>query len=572
MRLMAETHQEKIIRALVELKQIKKSDMDAALALQKSRGLSLDKALVEKGLINEKELLLLLVKELHIPSINLTKYKIDADLQEIIPEKIARQYRIIPISRLGNMITVALSNPLNIFAVDDIKSITGKDIDVVMSTDSEIMKAIDNFYGAKTVHSVTDISKDIDIEDLEIVTEEDKGEDEVSQDAGNQAPIIRMVDLVIKEALKQRASDIHLEPAVDGMRVRYRIDGILQDILNIPKENINAVTIRIKIMSQLDITTNRIPQDGRFKLRTSTQEVDFRVSVLPTTYGQKIVLRVLDKKNLRIGLEGLGFSSQDLEILKSGMSKPFGMLLVTGPTGSGKSTTLYSMINQLNSVDRNIITVEDPVEYLVDGLTQIQSRPEIGLTFASGLRSILRQSPDVVMVGEIRDNETADIAIKASLTGQLVLSTLHTNDATGALTRLIDMGVEPFLVASSLVMVCAQRLCRTICQGCKQPVDIPDKVLKDMGINNKTGLTFFHGQGCKACRHTGYLGRTVVSEILEIDDKIREMLIKGASSDQIRDYALQEKNMTLLYDDAVAKFKAGLTTMEELMRVVSKEK
>lgn len=566
---MSETHKEKIIRALMDLKGLKRSEIEEALGLQRSKGMSIDRALIEKGLINEKELLLLLVKELHIPSINLTKYKIDPSLQEVVPEKIARQYRLIPISRLGNTITVALSDPLNIFAIDDLKSITGKDIDVVMSTDSEIMKAIDAYYGIRSVASVTDISKDIDIENLEIISEQEGGSDEASQDESNQAPIIRMVDLVIKEALKQRASDIHMEPIAEGMRVRYRVDGILQDILMIPKENMNAVTTRIKIMSRIDITTNRIPQDGRFKMRTSTQEVDFRVSLLPTTFGQKVVLRVLDKKNLSIGLEGLGFLEKDLELLKQGIAKPFGMLLVTGPTGSGKSTTLYSMINQLNSVDRNIITVEDPVEYLVDGLTQIQARPEIGLTFASGLRSILRQSPDVVMVGEIRDNETADIAIKASLTGQLVLSTLHTNDAAGSLTRLVDMGVEPFLVASSLVMVVAQRLCRLICPACKHEVEIPEKVLKEHGIRIKSGQKFFVGKGCKSCRDTGYKGRSVISEILEVDDTIRDLLIKGVSSDEIRNYAIKEKGMTLLWDDAIIKLKLGLTTLEDVLRVAT---
>ncbi len=566
---MSETLKEKILKALVEQKRLNQAELDSILDLQKSRKMSLDKILIEKGLISEKELLVFLVKELHIPSINLSKYKIDPSLKDIIPERIARQYRMIPFSKLGSTVTVALSNPLNIFAIDDLKNITGKDIDVIMSTDTEIMKAIDAYYGTQGTASVTDIRKDISVKDMEILLEQDKEVEEVAEE-GNRAPIIRMVDLVIKEALKQRASDIHMEPTTEAMRVRYRIDGLLQDILDIPRENMGAVTARIKIMSRLDITVNRLPQDGRFKVRTSHQEVDFRVSLLPTIFGQKIVLRVLDKKNLRIGLEGLGFSKKNFELLKRGIAKPFGMILVTGPTGSGKSTTLYSIINQLNSVDRNIITIEDPVEYLVDGLTQIQARPEIGLTFASGLRAILRQSPDIVMVGEIRDNETADIAIKASLTGQLVLSTLHTNDATGALTRLVDMEVEPFLAASSLIMVCAQRLCRLICPNCKEPTEISEKVLKELGLKAKPS-TFYHGKGCKTCRQSGCLGRTVISEILDVDDEIREMLIKGTAADQIRGYAIKEKSMTLLWDDALEKFKGGLISVEEVLRVVSKE-
>ena len=569
---MTETLKEKILNALVALKHIKKEDIDAAIRLQKTRGISLDRALIEKGLISEKELLVLMVKELHIPSINLTKYKIDLALKEIISEKLARQYRIVPISRLGNTITIAISDPLNIFAIDDLKNITAKDIDLIMSTDSEIMKAIDGYYGLKTQSTVTEVSKDISIEDLEIVSDQDIAEiSDADASEGSQAPIIRMVDLVIKEALKQRASDIHMEPTAENVRVRYRIDGILQDILSIPKDNQNAVIVRIKIMSRLDITATRVPQDGRFKMRVSGEEVDFRVSLLPTTFGQKIVMRILDKKSLAIGLDGLGFSKEAIAIIKEGMFKPFGMILVTGPTGSGKSTTLYSIISQLNSVDRNIITVEDPVEYQVEGLTQIQARPEIGLTFASGLRAILRQSPDIVMIGEIRDNETADIAIKASLTGQLVLSTLHTNDAAGALTRLVDMDVEPFLVASSLILVCAQRLCRQICSGCKEKVDISENVLKELGLKKKQGAFFYQGKGCTMCRNTGYRGRLGITEILEVDDNIREMLIKGCASDEIKTYAIKHQHMTVLYEDAINKLNTGITTVEEVLRVTSKE-
>lgn len=569
---MAETLKEKILNALMELKHIKREEINSAILLQKTRGISLDRALIEKGLISEKELLILMVKELHIPSINLTKYKIDPTLKGIVPEKLARQYRIVPISKLGNTITIAISDPLNIFAIDDLKSITAKDIDLIMSTDSEIMKAIDTYYGIKSSSSVTEVSKDISIADLEIVTEqEDQNVSDMDADQGSQAPIIRMVDLVIKEALKQRASDIHIEPTAENMRVRYRIDGVLQDILTIPKENQNAVIVRIKIMSRMDITASRVPQDGRFKMRVSTQEVDFRVSMLPTTFGQKVVMRVLDKKSLSVGLDGLGFSKEAVVLIKEAILKPFGMILVTGPTGSGKSTTLYSIINQLNAVERNIITVEDPVEYLIEGLTQIQARPEIGLTFASGLRAILRQSPDIVMIGEIRDNETADIAIKASLTGQLVLSTLHTNDAAGALTRLVDMGVEPFLVASSLVLVCAQRLCRQICTSCKNKIDIPDNVLKELGLKKKSEITYYQGKGCAACRNTGYRGRLGITEILEVDDKIREMLIKGCSSDEIKEYSVKNNHMVVLFDDAVNKLNNGVTTVEEVLRITTRE-
>jgi len=567
---MAETLKERIINTLIESLHIRKEDIDDAIIYQKKKNVSLDRALIAKGLINEEDLMVLLVKELHVPFINLKKYKIDPSLRDIIPERVARQYRIIPLSNLENTITIAIADPLNIFAIDDLKSITGSDIDVVMSTESDIMKAIESYYGSQVSDSLKDM-KDIP-GDLEVVMGQELGpSDALTSDEGEQAPIIRLVNMIIQEALKQRASDIHMEPMSDCVRVRYRIDGVLRDILNIPKDNQNAVIVRVKIMSRLDITAVRVPQDGRFKMKVAGKEVDFRVSLLPTTFGQKIVMRILDKKNLSIGLDGLGFSGGSTEILKRGIHAPFGMILVTGPTGSGKSTTLYSVINDLNTVDKNIITVEDPVEYLIEGLTQIQVRPEIGLTFASGLRAILRQSPDIVMVGEIRDFETADIAIKASLTGQLVFATLHTNDAAGALTRLVDMGVEAFLVASSLIQVCAQRLCRKICPRCKKKVTIPKEVLDRLEYKFKPNTVFYEGKGCDYCRQTGYYGRLGVTEILEVDDRVREMLIRGQSADDIKEYAQQKKGMVILRDDIMEKFASGQTTLNEVFRVTSKE-
>lgn len=569
---MAETLKDKILKTLIQSQQLKQKDIDEAIALQKRRGISLDRALIEKGLINERDLLVLLVRELNIPFINLSKYKIDPSLKEIIPERVARQYRIIPLSALEGAITVAIADPLNVFAIDDLKSITGKDIEVVMSTSEDILRALDNYYGLQTAMTVSDISKDIDVGDFEIVSEQEK-EDVLDNviDESEKAPIIRMVNLIIKEALRQKASDIHVEPMAENVRVRYRIDGVLRDILEIPKENQNAVTVRIKIMSRLDITAIHVPQDGRFKLKVSSREVDFRVSILPITFGEKIVMRILDKESLAIGLDGLGFTKKHVKIMQEAIKKPFGMILVTGPTGSGKSTTLYSVLNTLNTVDKNIVTVEDPVEYLVDGLTQIHTHAEIGLTFAEGLRAILRQSPDVVMIGEIRDNETADIAIKASLTGQLVLSTLHTNDAAGALTRLVDMEVEPFLVASSLILVSAQRLCRRICAQCKHPVEIPKEVLKELDYGFKPGVVFHAGKGCRVCHNTGYGGRMGITEVLEIDDTIRDLLLGGKSSADIKKYARDKKGMDTLWEDAMEKCVSGLTTLEEVLRVVASE-
>ncbi len=569
---MSETLKDKALRSLIQSQQLKQKDIDEALALQKKKGISLDKALIQKGLINEKDLLVLLVRELSIPFINLGKYRIDLSLKEIIPERVARQYHIIPLAVLEDSITVAIADPLNVFAIDDLENITGKDIEIVMSTSEDIARTIDQYYGAQTAATVSDISKDIDVGDFEIVSEREEDENlDTVVDESEKAPIIRMVNLIIKEALRQRASDIHIEPMVDHVRVRYRIDGVLKDILEIPKENQNAVTVRIKIMSRLDITSVYVPQDGRFKLKVGSKEVDFRVSILPITFGHKIVMRILDKESLSIGLSGLGFTGKHVKIMEEAIKRPFGMIMVTGPTGSGKSTTLYSMLNTLNTVDRNIVTVEDPVEYLIDGLTQIHTNAEIGLTFAEGLRAILRQSPDVVMIGEIRDNETADISIKASLTGQLVLSTLHTNDAAGALTRLIDMGVEPFLVASSLILVSAQRLCRRICDQCKQPVDIPKEVLRELDYRFKAGTIFYAGKGCKNCLNTGYRGRLGITEVLEIDDAIRDMLLCGKSSGDIKKYARDEKGMETLWEDAMEKCVSGLTSLEEVLRVTTSE-
>ncbi len=565
-----QTVREKIIEALLQFPDITPEEIEAVSRLQQSQGISFGEAIVHKGLISEKDLLLLLVRELKIPSFDPGKFKADERLKEVVPERLARQYKLVPISLLGDNMTVALADPLNVFAIDDLRDITGKNIDVVMGTATQINEAIEKFYVDPHKSSVSEVSKNIDVGDFEIVTDE-KEEEGADTDAGEQAPIIRMVNLVIKEALRQRASDIHMEPTEGDMRVRYRVDGILQDVLEIPRESQMAVIVRIKIMSRIDITTSQTPQDGRFKMRLSGKEVDFRVSILPTCHGAKVVMRVLDRASLSVGLAHLGFSEHAIQLLGEAMVKPFGMVLVTGPTGSGKSTTLYSIINQLNTVDKNIITVEDPVEYLVEGLTQIEVKTDIGLTFASALRSILRQSPDIVMVGEIRDNETADIAIKASLTGQLVFSTLHTNDAAGAVTRLVDMDVEPFLVASSLVLVCAQRLCRKICPHCKEEVEVPQEALRklDGRLDAKTKL--YAGRGCERCRQSGYLGRFGLTEILVMDDTIREMLIQAKSSDDIKEYARKSQGMKMLWDDAMERLAQGQTTIEEVLRVAANE-
>ncbi len=567
-----QTLKDRIIEILVKDGHINNDQLNKALNVQREKGTPLRKVLVEEDMIPEEVLLSLLSEELYIPTLNLSKYKFPAEIIGLVPEHIARLYNLIPISRFGNTITVAVSDPLNIFALDDLKALTGCNIDIVLSPDEEILRSIETQYGlgSKDMEQILDDASQQAQEDrpgVELVRQEEIELSNALEESGK-APIVKLVDLMLNQALKKRASDIHIEPEHGCLRIRYRIDGALHDVFKIPKAKQNAVLARLKIISNLDITENRIPQDGRFKVRFEGKEVDFRVSGLPTTFGQKFVLRALDKGNLSIGLDKLGFSEQPERIFKEAISKPFGMILVTGPTGSGKSTTLYSVLNQMNTPEKNIITIEDPVEYQVEGITQVQVKPDIGLDFSSGLRSLLRQSPDVIMIGEIRDSETADIAIKAALTGQIVLSTLHTNDAISSISRLIDMGVEPFLVASSVVMLCAQRLARKLCLKCRKPINIPEDFLKKIGFTEKA--VFYTAVGCKYCNNTGFYGRVAILEAVLINDAIREMIIEKKPLDMIKKYA-QEQGMRTLRDDAFLKVKQEVTTLDEAMRITTEE-
>ncbi|MBI4975003.1 MAG: Flp pilus assembly complex ATPase component TadA [Candidatus Omnitrophica bacterium] len=547
---MAESLKDQLTDILINGKLITKRDLDKALDIQKKSGGSLGRILVEQGYISEEALMLVMSRQLNMPPINLSKYKVDKKLTELIPEKIAKHYNLIPISSIGNVLTVAMADPFNIFAIDDIKMLTKYKIDPVIATENDIKGAINTYYGTHG-EEVSKILEGVTLSDIEVVEEEEHIDvSEITQES-QQAPIVTMVSLILNEAMQKRASDIHIEPCERSLRVRYRIDGNLHDVLTLPKKNQNAVLVRLKIMSKLDITETRLPQDGRFKINFQGKEIDFRVSALPIAFGGKIVLRVLDKSSLNIGLEQLGFLPGPLSAFKTALARPYGMILVTGPTGSGKSTTLYSVITQLNSPELNIVTLEEPVEYELEGITQIQAKPEIGLTFANGLKSVLRQSPDIIMVGEIRDFETADIAIKASLTGQLLLSTLHTNDAAGAITRLVDMGVEPFLVASR-----------------KNVLDRVGLNLDEIGKKGKKG--FYKGKGCQHCNETGYYGRLGILEALLIDDQIREMIVKKVSSDEIKAYGLKH-GMKTLRENALENFVNGVTSLEEVLRVTSED-
>ena len=564
----------KILDMMLKKPGATKEQLDTLFTLQKLRDVPLRDILTSEKLFTEEELNNFFTKKLYLPSLEFTNNKFDPSVVKLIPQDVERKYRVIPIFLIEKNLTIALDDPLNIFVLDYITAISEYEVDIVLSSRSDIIAALDVCYGKDNEGANTAIKVELDKKSpasrqVELMLQETMEISDVVKES-EKAPIIKLVEYVIAEALKKRASDIHIEPVLDGVRVRYRIDGNLYDIFKLPKANQNAVLTRIKIISEMDITEARMPQDGRFKVRLEGREVDFRVSALPTAYGQKFVLRALDKANLSIGLDKLGFSEEPSRIFTEAISRPFGMILVTGPTGSGKSTTLYSVLNKLKIPERHILTVEDPVEYQVEGITQVPVRSEIGLDFASALRSILRHTPDIIMVGEIRDHETADIAVKASLTGQLVLSTLHTNDAVSSIARLIDMGVEPFLVASSLIMVCAQRLARCICPKCKEPAEPPKKdLLKEVGF--KEQVTFYQGKGCKYCNNAGYYGRIAILEAVLIEGGIREMIMEKRSTDDMKEYAVKECGMKILRDDAFEKVANGIITLDEAIRITTQE-
>ena len=540
----------------------------------------LKQALIDNKFITEEELLLIFSKEFSVPFLDLQKYRIPQQVKDLLPQEVAFKHRVLPICKIGDVLTLATSDPLNIIAYDDIKIITGAEkVSLVLSREEDIGKALNNLYKHAEEKSIDDLTKAFgDEESLDIAEEspakKEKNDLENLINESKHPPIVRAIDLIIYNALRKRASDIHLEPYEDKLLVKYRVDGILSDEFSFPKKSQQAVAARLKIITSLDITETRLPQDGRFRVRFENREIDFRVSSLPTNFGEKFVLRVLDRKSLSIGLDKLGFSAKPLELFNKAVKAPFGIILVTGPTGSGKSTTLYSIISQLNTPDKNIITIEEPVEYHLEGITQIQVNADIGLTFSAGLRSVLRQSPDVIMVGEIRDSDTADIAIKASLTGEVILSTLHTNSAVGAITRLRDMGTEPFLLASSLVALTAQRLVRVLCPKCKEKNKVEKGVLKRLGLEEfcrqHQGVDeFYNHKGCTYCGHSGYRGRIAILEIILLDDKIKEMIIEKQPESEIVDYARKNRGFRYLKEDGLLKCIDGVTSLEEVLRVTS---
>ncbi len=543
-----------------------------AVDSQRGSGGRLGHELTKLGYIDENELTSFLSKQYGVPSVNLSDIELDPDVLKLLPKEVVTRHQVVPVNRSGNTLIVAMADPSNIFAIDDIKFITKFHIEVVVASEQAIADSIEQYY-TSTV-SFDEVMMDFDADDEEFDFEQDEEEDinvlDLEKSAGD-APVVKLVNLILLDAIRKNASDIHVEPYEKSMRIRYRIDGVLYEVMKPPLKLKNAIISRFKIMSNLDIAERRLPQDGRIKMKLGRgKEMDFRVSVLPVLWGEKIVLRLLDKSNLQLDMTKLGFEAKVLAQYKEMIAKPFGMILITGPTGSGKTTTLYSTLSELNKTTTNICTAEDPVEFNLFGINQVQMHDDIGLNFASSLRSFLRQDPDIIMVGEIRDFETAEIAVKAALTGHLVLSTLHTNDAPSSVSRMLNMGIEPFLVASSVNLIGAQRLARKICKDCREPIEVPRQVLIDLGVTPERldDYQVFRGKGCGTCNNTGYKGRIGLYEIMFFNDEIGEFVLNGASTLELKREAVRQ-GMKTLRMSGIEKIGEGMTSIEEVVRVTA---
>lgn len=553
---------------LISEEQLRQAADDSRL-----NGGRLQASLVKLGFTRGEDIALAVSRHYGVPYLSLRHYEPDAEVAKLVPYEMAVRHQVVPLSRMDSILTIAMADPTNVSAMDDIKFLTGLDLEPVVSSEEAIGEAIQKVYAdAAGADELDRLIKDLGVEPEAVeVDTQDEGEEPESPDRGEQAPIIRLVNLILAEAVERGASDVHIEPSEKHLRVRYRIDGVLESVMNPPLRLKDAITSRIKVMAKLDISEKRLPQDGRIKTRysrgTKVKAIDLRVSTVPTLFGEKVVLRLLDPESLRFDMRMLGFEAISLEAFERAISKPFGMVLVTGPTGSGKTNTLYSVISRLNTPDRNILTAEDPVEFQLAGINQVQVKEQIGFTFAAALRAFLRQDPNIILVGEIRDQETAEIAIKAALTGHLVLSTMHTNDAPSAITRLINMNIEPFLVATSVNLLCAQRLVRRICRDCSEPVSVPLPALIEAGFTPEEAdsARLLHGRGCASCRRTGYRGRVGLFEVMEIDAELREMIPVGASALELKRKAL-EHGMITLRQSGLRKVAAGITTLEEVLR------
>ena len=559
---------------LVREKIINPHQLEQALREQKRSGGRLGTVLVKLGFLSDEEVTNFLSRQYGVPAINLQYFELDASVIKLIPEETARKHHILPLSRVGASLTIAMVDPTNVFAMDDIKFMTGFNIEPVVASESSIMEGIDKAYAmADTAETNLDEIMASMGEEADVELQADEEEKELSEleASAEEAPIVKLVNLILTDAVKRGASDIHIEPYEREYRVRFRIDGVLQNIMQPPLKLKDAITSRIKIMAKLDISEKRLPQDGRIMLKMQfggrVKQLDFRVNCLPTLWGEKIVLRLLDKENLRLDMTKLGFEPESLTKFQHAVSKPYGMVLVTGPTGSGKTNTLYSAISLLNKPDTNIITAEDPVEFQLNGVNQVQMKESIGLNFAAALRAFLRQDPNTILVGEIRDFETAEIAIKAALTGHLVLSTLHTNGAPETISRLMNMGIEPFLVATAVHLICAQRLIRRICKDCSEDHPVPEKGLLDAGFTPEEAKRVVpkKGRGCGTCNSSGYKGRAGLYEVMEVDEEIRELILVGASATELKKKSI-ERGMITLRRSGLRKVMEGVTTMEEVAR------
>src|SRR5436190_3846748 len=551
---------------------ITQDQLKEALRVQKETGGKLGETLIKLGFVSEEDITECLSQQFGVPSINLAHFEIDASVIKLIPADVARKYNILPVNKTGATITIAMADPTNVFAMDDIKFMTGYHVEPVVASDLGIKAAIDNYYGTTSSLELKKVMEDLqqsESADLEVLDEDEEMNLDQLVDSTEEAPVVKLVNLILTDAIKRGASDIHIEPYEKEFRVRFRIDGILYEIMNPPLKLKDAITSRMKILAKLDISEKRLPQDGRIKLKMKlnekNKELDFRVSVLPTLFGEKIVMRLLDKDNLRLDMTKLGFEQESLTKFEEAIFKPWGMVLVTGPTGSGKTNTLYSALAKVNSPEVNIMTAEDPVEFNLPGINQVQMKESIGLNFAATLRSFLRQDPNIILVGEIRDFETAEIAIKAALTGHLVLSTLHTNDAPSTISRLMNMGIEPFLVATSVHCIVAQRLTRRVCVECKIEQEVAPQVLIDAGFTPEEARTVkvYKGTGCPTCGNKGYKGRVGLYELLEITDEIRELILVGASALEVKKKAI-EQGMITLRRSGLIKAMNGMTTLEEV--------
>ncbi|PWT91702.1 MAG: type IV-A pilus assembly ATPase PilB [Acidobacteria bacterium] len=568
----------KLGELLLRNKLITKEQLDKALELQKANGNKLGYNLVKLNYVSDEEIAQCLSKQLGVSAINLSHFEIDQTVIDLVPVEVARKYDLIPVNRTGAVLTVAMSDPTNIRAMDEINFICGYQVEPVVASEYAIKESIDKYYGSTHALELKQVMKEAmaekgmdDASDMEVLEDAEEIDLASLEKQSEDAPVVKLVNKVLYDALNEGASDIHIEPYEKEYRVRYRIDGVLYVKINPPLKLRDAITSRVKIMAKLDIAEKRLPQDGRIKIKTKHQgrmkELDFRVSVIPTLFGEKIVLRLLDKENLKLDMTKLGLEADSLRRLEKAILKPYGMILVTGPTGSGKTNTLYSAMSRINTPEINIMTAEDPVEFNIPGINQVQMKEQIGLNFAAALRSFLRQDPNIILVGEIRDFETAEIAIKAALTGHLVLSTLHTNDAPSTVNRLMNMGIEPFLVASSVLLIVAQRLIRKICPECKEESKIPLEALVEIGFPEEQArkVVIYKGRGCPLCGNTGYKGRVGLFEVLEVTDNIRELILVGASALEIKRKAIEE-GMISLRQSGLEKLRLGLTTIEEVLR------